>query len=92
MRVVQIEQNHSKSDAEVKEILLDVEKELKARFGLATDWKNSQTVSFKRSGVKGALRMKPGNVSINMKLGLVLGLYSRTIQTELKKTLAEKLA
>jgi hypothetical protein len=36
--------------------------------------------------------MEPGCVVIKMKLGMMLGIYSRLIQTELEKEVAEKLA
>ena len=91
MSKVQITQRHHKPDDEVRDIVRSVEQELISRFGLATQWTDDRSVSFKRSGLSGELVMGPGRVTVNMKLGLVLGLYSRAIQTELERTLARKL-
>jgi len=92
MSKVQITQRHHKSDEEVRDIVRSVERELIARFGLSTRWKSDHCVTFNRTGLSGELAMEPGCITITMKLGIMLGLYSRAIQTELEKNLARKLA
>lgn len=92
MSRVQIRQSHNKSESEVREVVYSVEHELATRFGLSTSWKNDHCVTFKRPGLSGELTMEPGCVTIDMKLGILLRLYSRTITQELEKDLASKLA
>lgn len=91
MSRVQIKQQHCKSDDEVRRILLSVEDDLASRFRLSTRWPDTDRVLFRRSGLKGELVMEPGCVVINMKLGVMLGLFARQIQTELENSLSEKL-
>lgn len=91
MSKVLIKQEHNKSDAEVREIISEVEGMLTSKFGLKTRWQGN-AVKFQRSGLDGELSMQPGAVLIKMKLGMMLGMYSRKIQTELEKIVAEKLA
>ena len=91
MSRVQIRQQHSKSDDEVRNILLGVEDDLASRFRLSTEWRGNDTVLFRRSGLQGELVMEPGCVVIKLKLGVMLGLIARQIQTELENSLSDKL-
>ena len=91
MSSVTIRQNHSKSNEEVRRIVQDVEDNLVSHVNLDTRWQGDKVI-FRRSGLEGELRMEPGCVVVNMKLGIMLGLFSRQIQTELEKNLSEKLA
>ena len=92
MSRVLIRQKHSKSDDEVRAIIADVQDTLRTRYDLKTRWRGEDAVEFQRPGLNGELCMEPGCVVIKMRLGIVLGLYARTIQTELEKTVADKLA
>jgi putative polyhydroxyalkanoate system protein len=91
MSRVVIRQKHNKSDDEVREIIEDVEKTLISRYDVRTRWRANE-VRFSRPGIDGELCMEPGCVVIRMKLGIMLGIYSRTIQTELERVVAEKLS
>jgi putative polyhydroxyalkanoate system protein len=91
MSRVVIRQEHSKTDDEVKAIIADVEHTLVSRYDVRTRWRGND-VLFERPGLNGELCMEPGCVVIKMKLGMMLGIYSRLIQTELEKEVAEKLA
>ena len=90
MARVVIRQKHNKTDDEVREIIKDVEHTLVSRYDVRTRWRGGDVI-FERPGLNGELCMEPGCVVIRMKLGIMLGLYSRTIQTELEKVVAEKL-
>ena len=90
MARVVIRQQHNKSDKEVREIIQDVEQTLVKRYDVRTRWRDNE-VRFSRPGLDGELCMEPGCVVIRMKLGVMLGIYSRTIQTELEKVVSEKL-
>jgi putative polyhydroxyalkanoate system protein len=92
MSRVLIRQKHTKSDDEVRAIIADVQDTLRTRYDLKTRWRGEDAVEFQRPGLSGELSMEPGCVVIRMKLGIMLGLYARTIQTELENTVADKLA
>ncbi len=91
MARVVIRQHHNKSDDEVREIIEDVEHTLVKRYDVRTRWRDN-AVTFSRPGLDGELCMEPGCLVIRMRLGIMLGIYSRTIQTELEKVVAEKLS
>jgi putative polyhydroxyalkanoate system protein len=91
MSKILIRQHHNKSHEEVVDILKEVEQTLITRFKLSTSWKGDNVI-FKRSGLDGELCIEPGCVVIKMKLGRMLGLFARQIQTELETNLANKLA
>lgn len=92
MANVVIKQPHNKDDDEVRTIVEEVEHTLASEYDLSTRWNGDDCVEFKRSGLSGKLTMEPGCVVIKMKLGMMLGMYSRKIQTELEKIVSEKLA
>ena len=91
MAQVVIRQNHNKTDDEVRGIIEDVEQTLVSRYDVRTRWRDNG-VRFSRPGLDGELCMEPGCVVIRMKLGIMLGIYSRTIQTELERVVAQKLS
>lgn len=91
MSSVQIVHRHNKSEEEVRSLLQEVEESLRTRYGVSTRWRED-AVSFKRSGLSGELRMEPQCVVINLKLGVMLAMHSRKIQTELERVVADKLA
>lgn len=92
MTKVVIKQPHSKGDDEVRTIVGEVEQTLATNYDLQTSWNGRDTVEFKRSGLTGELCIEPGCVVIKLKLGMMLGMYSRKIQTELEKIMADKLS
>ena len=52
----------------------------------------SDTVEFKRSGVSGRLIVAADHFDLDAKLGFLLGAFSKTIETEIQKTLDDLLA
>ncbi len=54
--------------------------------------KTSDTVEFARSGVKGRLIVAADHFDLDARLGLLLGAFARTIESEILKNLDEHLA
>lgn len=52
----------------------------------------SDTVEFTRSGVNGTLVVAPDHFDLNAKLGFLLGVFSKTIESEIEKNLDALLA
>ena len=91
MGKIQIRQRHEKDDAEVRELAESLACKLEREYQLQTKWQGDQ-VTFKRSGLSGAMTLSPGAVDIELKTGMMMSAFSGTIERELKKALAEKLA
>jgi putative polyhydroxyalkanoate system protein len=47
----------------------------------------SDTVEFRRSGVKGTLTVAPDHFELEARLGLLLGVFAKTIEAEILKNL-----
>jgi putative polyhydroxyalkanoate system protein len=57
-----------------------------------TEGPESDRVTFTRSGISGTLLVGPDIFELNAKLGFLLGAFSRTIESEIVKTLDKMLA
>ncbi|MEH6550456.1 MAG: polyhydroxyalkanoic acid system family protein [Pseudomonadales bacterium] len=92
MSRVNVSQGHDKPLEDVREIVGDVAEKLSNRYGLKAKWQGKDSIHFKRSGVTGELHIHPEKVTIDINLGILLGMYASKIEKELKSTMAEKLA
>jgi putative polyhydroxyalkanoate system protein len=57
-----------------------------------TEGRDSDRVTFERSGISGTLLVGPDIFELNAKLGFLLGAFSKTIESEIVKTLDQILA
>ncbi|MCZ2293074.1 MAG: polyhydroxyalkanoic acid system family protein [Burkholderiales bacterium] len=65
------------------------------RFGMECSvlkGKTSDTIEFTRSGVKGRLIVAGDHFDLDAHLGLLLGAFARTIESEVMKNLEDRLA
>ena len=93
MAKVVVKQAHQKCEKEVRAIVEDVEAQLVDDYDLRSSWISDNEIEFKRSGgLSGKLCMEPDCVVITLKLGMMLGMYSKKIQSQLEKIMAERLA
>ena len=92
MSKVLIRHKHNKSHDEVHSVIEDVQELLQTRYHLKTHWRGDDAMEFQRPGLNGELSMEPGCLVIKMKLGVILGTYSRTIQTKLENAITERLS
>jgi putative polyhydroxyalkanoate system protein len=57
-----------------------------------SEGRHSDLVTFARSGISGTLLVGPATFELNAKLGFLLGAFSKTIESEIVKTLDKMLA
>ena len=92
MSRVLIRHKHNKSQDELHRIITDIQEMLQSGYHLDTRWRGDDAMEFQRPGLSGELSMEPGCLVIKMKLGIMLSIYSRTIQTKLEQAITQKLA
>jgi putative polyhydroxyalkanoate system protein len=69
--------------------------EVETKFGMECtvfEGDDCDMLEFKRSGVKGTLRVAADSFELDAQLGFLLGAFSRTIETEIEKNLDDLLA
>ncbi len=91
MSKISIRRQHQKSDVEVREIAEQLTVDLDSQYGLKSSW-DGDSVNFERTGLKGVLQLNPGEVAIDMKLGMMMSGFSNNIEKALNKALDKKLS
>lgn len=86
MADILITRQHDKGPEEARKIAERVADKLKRDFDMETRWEG-ETLHFERSGVTGALEMKPTEVQISAKLGLMLKPLKGRISQEIESFL-----
>ena len=88
MKTIKLTKSYTMSKPELDEILLKVadglEKELKCK----SDWQGD-VISFQRSGLKGTLSIKEGELELYIKLGLLAASFSGVIKSHVVKYMDE---
>jgi len=87
---IKIHRDHQLGLAKARKIAWAWAEEVEQRFDMSCtviEGELSDTVEFKRSGVKGTLIVAADHFDLNAKLGFLLGAFSRTIETEIEKNL-----
>ncbi|MBB4814308.1 MULTISPECIES: polyhydroxyalkanoic acid system family protein [Pseudomonas] len=64
---------------------------LKEKYGLESSW-SGDTLSLKRSGVKGTVLVADDSLRIDVELGLLMSAMSGTLKSEIEKALDKALA
>lgn len=91
MANVHLKQAHNKSEDELRVIANELADKLGNKYQLKSKW-NGNTLEFKRSGLHGSLILSDSEVSINLKLGMMMSTFARTIKKELAQSLKDTLA
>ncbi len=92
---IRIHREHRLGLAQARKIARQWAAEAESRFDMRCDFlagETSDTVAFTRSGVNGRLIVAGDHFDLDAKLGFLLGAFSRTIETEIQKTLDDLLA
>lgn len=92
---IRIQRAHRLGLPRAREIAWQWAEEVETRFGMECtvfEGADGDTVEFKRSGVKGTLRVAADGFELDAQLGFLLGAFSRTIETEIEKNLDTLLA
>lgn len=87
---LRIHRDHTLGLAKARKVALQWAEEAESRFQMECtilEGKTSDTVQFKRSGVNGTLVVAADHFDLNAKLGFLLGAFSKTIESEIEKTL-----
>ena len=92
---IHIHRPHTLGLAKARRIALQWAEEVEKSFNMECtilEGTTSDTVEFKRSGVKGELLVQADLFTLDAKLGFLLGAFSKTIVTEIEKNLDALLA
>ena len=92
---IRIHRDHQLGLAKARKIALQWAEEAEKKFDMecsVLEGETSDTVQFKRSGVNGRLIVAADHFDLDAKLGFLLGAFSKTIETEIQKTLDDLLA
>ncbi len=95
MADIQIHRDHSLGLAKARKIAWKWAEEAESKFDMectVIEGETSDTVEFTRSGVSGRLIVAADHFDLNAKLGFLLGAFSKTIESEITKTLDALLA
>lgn len=91
---IRIHREHQLGLAKARKIAHDWAAHVEQAFGMTCtvrQGKASDTVEFARSGVKGRLVVAADHFDLDARLGLLLGAFARTIESEILKNLDERL-
>ena len=91
MANIHIKQSHNKSAKDLRRTVEKLAVELNRKYQLSSKW-NGNTLDFKRSGLHGSLKLGEDEVTINIKLGIMLSTFAGNFKKELTKALKEILA
>jgi putative polyhydroxyalkanoate system protein len=92
---IKIHRDHALGLAKARKIALKWAEDVEKDFGMECtliEGEFSDTVEFTRSGVNGTLIVAADHFDLNAKLGFLLGAFSKTIESEIKKNLDGLLA
>jgi putative polyhydroxyalkanoate system protein len=92
---IRIHRDHQLGLPKARKIALQWAEEAEKKFDMecsVLEGETSDTVQFKRSGVNGRLIVAADHFDLDAKLGFLLGAFSKTIETEIQKTLDDLLA
>lgn len=89
--MISLKKAHSRPEAEVRGLVDELATSLKQRYDVDTVWIDDRTVKIHHSRMSGKLILQPNMVSIEVKLGLLAGAFKNKIESELRKSLDEKL-
>ncbi len=92
MATISMKKAHSRPESEVRALVEELAASLEQRYGVKAVWTDDNTVKIHHSRMSGKLSMQPNQVNIEVKLGLLAGAFKSKIESELRKSLDEKLA
>lgn len=65
---------------------------LEERYQLNARWLNNDAVVVARPGINGRITLGENEVRVEIKLGLMMSAFKSTIESEISRSMAEKLA
>ncbi|MBB3227061.1 putative polyhydroxyalkanoate system protein [Luteibacter sp. Sphag1AF] len=91
MARIDIRRPHSLSVADARAVVEKVADRMREKFGTESQW-TGDTLTFQRSGVKGAIAVAPADVHVTAELGMLLSPLKGTIEDEIRRKLDEHFA
>ena len=91
MSTISLRKSHARPEPEVRALVEELAAALKQRYDIDAIWLDERTVTITHSRLSGQLRLEPRQVCIDIKLGLLAGAFRSRIESELRKSLDEKL-
>lgn len=92
MSNISLRQRHNKNPDELRELISQMAKKLDERYQITSRWLNDDQVEVARSGIKGRITLSDNEVKVDIKLGLMMGAFKSKIESEISRSMAEKLA
>lgn len=95
MPAIRIHREHQLGLAKARKVAWAWAEQAESRFDMACtviEGATSDTVEFTRAGVNGRLVVAADHFDLDARLGLLLGAFARTIESEIQKTLDDLLA
>ncbi|MFT6578511.1 MAG: putative polyhydroxyalkanoate system protein [Zhongshania sp.] len=89
---ISLRQRHNKSPDELRELIKQMAATLEERYQLSSRWLNDDEVEVTRSGIKGRITLGAAEVKVDIKLGLMMAAFKSTIESEISRSMAKKLA
>jgi len=87
---IKIHRKHTLGLAKARKVAWAWAEDVEKKFDMectVLEGETSDTVEFKRSGVNGQLIVAADHFDLNAKLGLLLGAFARTIESEIERNL-----
>ena len=63
--------------------------EISSKYQLKCQWQSTNCLSFKRSGVSGEIEIGDTEITLTMKLSMMMGVFKGTIEKDIRKFLLE---
>jgi putative polyhydroxyalkanoate system protein len=89
---ISLRQSHNKSPDDMRDLIRQMAAKLEERYQLKSRWLNDDEMEVQRSGIKGRIVLGATEVKVDIKLGLMMGAFKSTIEKEIARSMAEKLA
>ncbi|WP_133478387.1 polyhydroxyalkanoic acid system family protein [Cognatilysobacter segetis] len=89
MATIDIRHTHSLAPDQARQAVQHIADTLAQRFGVEHGWQGD-SLMFNRSGVDGRVHLEPDAVRVTAELGFLLGAMKGTIESEIRRVLAER--
>ena len=87
MAKLQISQSHNCSAEEARQRIDRLNKELGEKYGLNSSWTSDTEAKVERTGAKGAIKVEPNRVLIDLDLSFAMSPLKGTIEKRIKEEL-----
>lgn len=91
MATIDINHAYTMPKDQVLEQLRQLEEKIAERYQLDCSWTNETCLTFNRSGASGHIDVEGESVKVHMTLGMMLGMFKRSIETEICDFLNENI-